>query len=83
MNTWLSGMSPVAAEFASAWSADGAELVVVGADGGGEVFVGALVVVGALLLLEPQPAASTAAAKRTATRAAIAAHGLGGRLNGA
>ena len=83
MNTWLSGMSPVAADVASACRADGAELVVVLAD-----VVAELVVVegtlGAPLLLEPQPAISSAAATtKTGTRTGIRDDGPPGCLNGA
>ena len=83
MNTWLSGISPVAAEFGSACRADGPELVVVLADAVAELLdVGPAL--GALLLLEPQPATSNAAAKtKTGTRAGISGDGRFKRLNGA
>src|SRR5436309_7073931 len=74
MNTWLSGMSPVAAEFASACKADAAELVVVLADTVADLVAVRPVSLGVLLLLEPQPATSSAAAKtKRTTRRGIAA----------
>ena len=84
MNTWLSGMSPVALEVASACSAEGPEPVVVWAD----VVPGPVVpgpdVAGELLLLEPQPATSSAAAKRrTVSRAGIGGNGPLACLNDA
>src|SRR5207244_1854461 len=82
MNTWLSGMSPVAAAVASACRAEGAELVVVWLDAVVElvsVWAGAR---GALLLPEPQPPISSAATK-TGTRADIHDNARGGHLNGA
>jgi len=65
-------MSPVAAEFASACRADGAEFVVVLPEAVALLVAVRPVVLGALLLLEAQPATSSAAAKtKTATRAGI------------
>src|SRR5207244_5777998 len=84
MNTWLSGMSPVAAEFASACSGDGAALVVVWIDCVAEPLVVGLVSVGPLLLLEPQPTSGTTAANtKTTTRAGIGIDGRLACLNGA
>ena len=82
MNTWLSGMSPVAADVASACRADGAEPLVVRAGAVAEAVVVWPPALGALLLLEPQPATSSAATK-TATRAGIGGDARRGRLNGA
>jgi hypothetical protein len=77
-------MSPVAAEFASACSAEGAPLVVVGVDVTGGPFVVGVVTVGALLLLEPQPATNSAVVHTKATmRTVIGCDGRRGCLNDA
>lgn len=78
-------MSPVAAEFASACSADGDACVEVGAEGVLETTDGVDVVAGAPLLCEPaQPATSTAPAKRqTERRTHIGADDCRICLNGA
>src|SRR5438067_7645791 len=75
MNTWLSGMSPVAAEFASACRADAPELVVVLADTVEDLVVVRPVALGVLLLLEAQPATTSSAAAKTkrTTRTGIGA----------
>src|SRR5438552_1775582 len=84
MNTWLSGMSPVAAEFASACNADGAELVLAWADAVVALAVIEPVTLGARLLLEPQPAINSAAAKtKQTTRADIGSDSRRDCLNGA
>ena len=84
MNTWLSGMSPVAAEFASACSADGAALVVVRADCVGDLLVVVAAKGGALLVLEPQPATNNpAVSTKATTRAGIFEDGGCARLNSA
>jgi len=85
--TWLSGMSPVAADLASACSAEGADgdaeavlVLVVGAAAGGEGFV---VVAGFDVCDEPQPARPTATS--TTTNGFIASGCRGAperRLNG-
>jgi len=75
-------MSPVAADVASACRADGAEPLVVRAGAVAEAVVVWPPALGALLLLEPQPATSSAATK-TATRAGIGGDARRGRLNGA
>src|SRR5438105_4926534 len=71
MNTWLSGMSPVAAEVASACNADGAELVLAWVDVVVVLVVVEPVALGALLLLDPQPATSAAAKTKATSRADI------------
>ncbi|TML65848.1 MAG: hypothetical protein E6G22_01355 [Actinobacteria bacterium] len=62
MNTWLSGMSPVAAAFASAWSAlaEGVVVPVAAVLVAAEV-VGEADVAGVAVFLPPQPVSTKAA----------------------
>ena len=73
--TWLSGMSPVAAEFASAWSAGGGAWAVVVAvdarclEAGGETLVAGALVVDFDAEEPPQPASQTTTQKEAAASA--------------
>ena len=62
MNTWLSGMSPVAAAFASAWSAPAEGVVVaVAAVLVAAEMVGGADIAGVTVFLPPQPVSAKAA----------------------
>src|SRR3989442_1606785 len=66
--TWLSGMSPAAAEAGSACNAPGPVCVVAVVAGAGRVVVAGAAVVVAACLAPPQPARIAAATSRRAAR---------------